>query len=231
MAKRVKRDAIRIAVVDDHPMMRSGIIQALEHAVDFEVVGDGASAQDAIALAERCLPDMMLIDINMPGGGLEAVRAITTSCPAVACVIITVREDEETVVQALRLGARGYVLKGISGQELAQMLRSVHRGEAYITPSLAARLLSAQSGSEALHSRIADKACLSRETRLGLLNEREVQILQMIAKGMMNKQIGGELNLSEKTVKHYVTNILQKLQVTNRVEAALLAQRNLAGGG
>lgn len=223
-------DAIRIVVVDDHPMMRSGIIQALEQAGDFDVVGDGASARDAIELAERYLPNLMLIDINMPGGGLEAVRAITASCPAVACVIITVREDEQTVLEALRLGARGYVLKGIGGQELAQTLRAVHQGEAYITPSLAARLLAAQTGGDGLNRGGADKPGQGREPRLGLLNEREQQILQMIAKGMINKQIGAELNLSEKTVKHYVTNILQKLQVSNRVEAALLAQRTIPAG-
>lgn len=218
MSKRDKPDAIRIAVVDDHPLMRGGIIAALEAEADFEVVGDGQSTDDAIAIAERLLPDVMLIDINMPGGGLTALQRIAATCPAVVCVVTTVREDEETVVQALRLGARGYVLKGIGGRELAATLRSIHRGEAYITPALAARLIAGQV-------RPPGPAVPASMPSLAHLTEREVQILELISKGMINKHIGGELGLSEKTVKHYVTNILQKLQVSNRVEAALVAHR------
>lgn len=226
MPSRAKPDAIRAAVIDDHPMMRGGIIQALQSEPDFEVVADGQSADDAVRIAEQQLPDIMLIDINMPGDGLTALERIAQNCPAVACVVITVREDEETVVKALRLGARGYVLKGIGGRDLAQTLRSVHQGEAYITPGLAARLLAGQAAGAGTSSGGAGSSAASDgKLRIGLLSEREVQILQLIAKGMINKQIGGELNLSEKTVKHYVTNILQKLQVGNRVEAALLAQR------
>jgi two-component system, NarL family, nitrate/nitrite response regulator NarL len=220
MPRAAKIDAIRVAVIDDHPLMREGIVQALRKEADIDVVGEGQSADDALAVAERLLPDVMLIDINMPGGGLEALRRIAKSCPAVACIVITVREDEETVGRALRVGARGYVLKGIGGKDLAQTVRSIHQGEVYITPSLAARLLA----SDAAPSPIA--GC--HQSQLETLTERETQILRLIAKGRINKQIGGELDLSEKTIKHYVTNILQKLQVSNRVEAALIAQRDLA---
>jgi DNA-binding NarL/FixJ family response regulator len=210
-------DPIRVAVIDDHPLMREGVVHTLNKEKDIEIVAEGASADEAAEIAERYLPDVMLVDINMPGGGLEALQRIATSCPAVACIVITVREDEETVGRALRMGARGYVLKGISGGDLAQTVRSIYNGEVYITPSLATRLLTNESlGVNRGH-----------HLQLDSLTEREMQILRLIAKGMINKQIGAELSLSEKTVKHYVTNILQKLQVSNRVEAALIAQRGL----
>ena len=198
--------------------MRAGIVQALSREADIEIVAEGQSADEAVEIARKHLPDVMLVDINMPGGGLDALRRISESCPAVACIVITVREDEETVGRALRVGARGYVLKGISGRDLAKTIRSIHQGDVYITPSLATRLLMANTGPAAAppdHKRLDD------------LTDREIQILRLIAKGMINKQIGVELDLSEKTVKHYVTNILQKLQVRNRVEAALIAQREL----
>lgn len=220
MPKSIVSTAIRVAVIDDHPLMRAGIVQALSREADIEVVAEGQASNDAVAIAQTHLPDVMLVDINMPGGGLDALRRISESCPAVACIVITVREDEETVGHALRIGARGYVLKGISGWDLAQTIRSINQGEVYITPSLAARLLIAQSGGLA-------SVEIDQKARVDDLTEREIQILRLIAKGMINKQIGLELELSEKTVKHYVTNVLQKLQVRNRVEAALIAQREL----
>lgn len=224
MPRKTKGEAIRIVVVDDHPLMRQGIVQALNGEPDLEIVGQGQSSVEALQLAERLLPDVMLIDINMPGGGLEALRGIAERCPAVAPIVITVREDEETVSQALRIGARGYVLKGISGAELARTIRSIHDGDVYITPALAARLLAGEAVAAAAAAKPAPRG---ESARLDSLSEREVQILRLIAKGMINKQIGAELDLSEKTVKHYVTNILQKLQVRNRVEAALIGQRDL----
>lgn len=210
---------IQLAVIDDHPLMRSGIVQALSRETDLQIVAEGQTADEALEIARTHLPDVMLIDINMPGGGLEALRRISQSCPAVACIVITVREDEETVGHALRIGARGYVLKGISGRDLSNTIRAIHQGEVYITPSLAARLLIAQANPAVAQP--------DQRTRIDDLTEREMQILRLIAKGMINKQIGIELDLSEKTVKHYVTNVLQKLQVRNRVEAALVAQRDL----
>jgi two-component system, NarL family, nitrate/nitrite response regulator NarL len=216
-AHRGKTTKIRVAVVDDHPMMRDGIAYALGEEPDFEVVGDGASADDAISLAATKRPDIMLIDINMPGGGLAALRQIIANHPDIACVVITAKEDGETVGQALRIGARGYVLKGMSGRDLAQVLRSIQGGELYITPTLAKTLLMA--------SEEAAGAVHKSEAGLQHLTQRETDILKHIAQGMINKQIGFTLGLTEKTVKHYVTNILQKLQVTNRVEAALIAQQ------
>jgi two-component system nitrate/nitrite response regulator NarL len=213
-------ECIRIGVVDDHPMMRDGIVQALRREPDIEIIADGGSAEEAVEIAERFLPDLILLDINMPGGGLEALKQITSKYPAVGCIVITVREDEYTVTRALRMGARGYILKGTSGFELAQTVRSISQGYVYITPALAARLLAAEAES-------SDSANDQHTVPLESLSDREIQILRLLAKGLINKQIGIELGLREKTVKHYVTNILQKLQVRNRVEAALIAQRNL----
>ena len=198
--------------------MRKGIVQALSSERDLDIVGEGGSADDAVALAERLLPDVMLIDINMEGSGINALKRIAASCPAVACIVISVREDEETVSQALRVGARGYVLKGIGGSELAVTIRAINQGEVYITPSLAARLLM-------IGTTKTDRGN-SGQARFDVLTTREDEILRLIAKGMINKEIGTVLDISEKTVKHYVTNILQKLQVRNRVEAALLARQN-----
>jgi two-component system, NarL family, nitrate/nitrite response regulator NarL len=209
---------IRVVVVDDHPMMRDGIAYALGEELDFDVVGDGASAEDAIALAAAKTPDVMLIDINMPGGGLTALSHIITHFPDISCVVITAKEDGESVGQALKIGARGYVLKGMSGADLARTLRSIQQGELYITPSLAKALLIASDA----NSGAPPKA----DAMLQYLTPREAEILKLIALGMINKQIGFELGLTEKTVKHYVTNILQKLHVTNRVEAALIAQQS-----
>jgi two-component system, NarL family, nitrate/nitrite response regulator NarL len=210
--------SIRVVVVDDHPMMRDGITFALGEECDFKVVGDGASASDAIALAEAQAPDIMLIDINMPGGGLAALSHIIANFPDIACVVITAKEDGETVGQALRIGARGYVLKGMSGPELARTLRAINQGELYITPSLARSLLMAADG--------ASGGIPRPEAGLQYLTPRENDILGLIVQGMINKQIGSELGLTEKTVKHHVTSILQKLKVSNRVEAALIARHN-----
>ena len=217
MPKSSPRDGIRVAVVDDHPLMRKGIVQTLASYSDLTIIGEGENADQAVELAERLLPDVMLIDINMEGGGLNALKQIAASCPAVACIVITVREDEETVSQALRVGARGYVLKGIGGSDLADTIRAIHQGEVYITPSLAARLLTTATAKPTGNA--------SHQPRLDVLTAREDEILRLIAKGMINKEIGAVLDISEKTVKHYVTNILQKLQVRNRVEAALLAKQ------
>ncbi len=207
-------DAIRIVVVDDHPMLRQGIVHALSGQSDLRVVGEGANADEAVRLATDLMPDVLLLDVNMPGGGLDALDRIASSCPAIAVLVVSVNDGEETVTAALRKGARGYALKGIAGHELIEAVRSLHRGEHYVSPSLAVRLLA--------DARPDDRSRDAAE-RLRELTAREAQVLHHLAKGLSNKQIGSALSLSEKTIKHYVTNILQKLQVTSRIAAALIA--------
>ncbi len=226
--RRSTDDQIRIVVVDDHPIVREGLVAVLGREGDFRIVDVGETAADAFELAELHLPNVMLLDVNMPGGGLSALARITAACPVVATIILTVREDPDTVGAALKAGARGYVLKGISGSELAEVVRTVARGEPYITPALAARVLmetAAPGSPRSTNASLADDAVPAPR-----LTVREEQILQLLAGGASNKQIAADLALSESTIKHYMTNLMQKLQVKNRVEAALLAQRQRVEG-
>ena len=214
-------ETIRIAVVDDHPMLRAGVVRTLTDEGDFEVVGEGGSAEQAVELAQQFLPDIMLLDMNMPGSGLSAVEHIAEVCPAVKVIMLTVQEDYDSVTMALKLGARGYILKGVGGSELVAIVRAVHDGGSYVSPSLAAKLLS--------NFNQPDGKGAANDDALESLTAREEQILRHLGKGLSNKEIGNKLDLKEKTVKHYVTNILQKLHLRNRVEAAVMLQRKAKG--
>ena len=202
-------------LADDHPLFREGVSRTLISEADFEVVGEAADAQEAVELARNILPDIILLDISMPGSGIEAARQISRICPVVKLIMLTVSEHDDDVMSALQAGARGYILKGIGGRELVGIIRSVHQGESYVSPDLAARLL--------VEMRESDSDAVMRDP-LSELTAREEQILKGVSRGLSNKEIGLELGLQEKTVKHYMTNILQKLQVRNRVEAALIAR-------
>jgi two-component system nitrate/nitrite response regulator NarL len=213
-------DMIHVVIVDDHPLFREGVAQTLASAPDIEIMAEGGSAEDAIRLVSDLLPDILLLDINIPGGGLFAAQTIASRSPVTKIVMLTVSEEEENLVAALRAGARAYVLKGVSGRDLIAILRGVVAGEVYITPVLAASLLIEMTGGGQREKSAANV--------LDDLTEREHEVLELVAAGLSNKEIGHQLYLSEKTVKHHMTNILQKLQVRNRVEAAMLSQR---GGG
>jgi two-component system nitrate/nitrite response regulator NarL len=209
-------DKIQVVIVDDHPLFRDGVLQTLQAEPEFEVVGQATSAGEAIRLTRELLPDVILLDITIPGGGLNAALVIAAMSPVTKIIMLTASEAEEDVLAALKSGARGYILKGVSARELIKAVRDVHSGEAYVTPALAASLLSEMTGGP-----LGPKPA---PNPLDELTEREHQILAKVAGGLSNKEIAQQLFLSEKTVKHYMTNILQKLQVRNRVEAALLAQ-------
>ena len=206
-------DLIRVLVVDDHPLFRHGVVSSLGMEPGLTVVGEAASGEDALKLARELLPDVVLLDISMPGwNGLVTAEKISTACPASAIVILTVSEDKDKLLAAFKAGARAYVLKGVSPQELAKVVRSAAAGDVYVSPALAAEMLVSLT-----HDHAADS--------LQELTVREREILQLIGTGLTNREIGTRLFLSEKTIKHYVTNILQKLQVRSRVEAALFAAR------
>ena len=211
---------ISLVVIDDHPLLREGVVTTLGSQPDMDVLAEGGSADEALALAREHLPDVILLDVSMPGGGIRAASDISRACPIVKMVMLTVSEDEEDVLNAFKAGASGYVLKGVAGRELADIVRSVFAGQNYITPVLAASLLQDAD-------RRAERAA---HDPLESLTQREREILQELSKGASNKAIASALNLSEKTVKHHMTNILQKLQVRNRVEAAILAQKAASGG-
>ncbi len=206
---------IRVIVVDDHPLYLSGVIQTLAAENDFEVVGKGATGEEAIRLATELLPDILLLDIGIPGGGISSAQTISSRVPAVKIVMLTASEDEENLLAALKAGARAYILKGVSASELIDIIRQVANGDVYVTPKLAHTRLFEISAPRSGGNTLPDD-----------LNRRERQILELLADGYSNREIGQQLFLSEKTVKHYMTNIMQKLQVRNRVEAALLAQRS-----
>ena len=205
-----------IVVIDDHPLLREGVSSTLAAAADFEVVGEGESYDDALRIAHAEMPDIILLDISMPGGGVEAARDIHEALPSIKLVMLTASEEERDVMSALQAGASAYILKGIGGKDLVDIVRRVSAGEIFITPSLATNIL--------LHS--YNHKTEPEHSLLDKLNAREASILKALERGLTNKQIADELFLSEKTIKHYMTNILQKLQVKNRVEAALLAQKS-----
>jgi DNA-binding NarL/FixJ family response regulator len=210
-------DKIQIVVVDDHPLFRQGVAYTLQSEADMEVVGQGENLAEAVQLACDLLPDLILLDIGIPGGGINAAKTIAAACPVTKIIMLTASTEEDNLVAALKAGARAYILKGVAARELVRILRSVWAGEGYVTPALAASLLSEMA--------VGATAARLAPSLLDDLTERERQILEQVAAGLSNKEIGQQLHLSEKTVKHYMTNILQKLQVRNRVEAALLAQK------
>ena len=208
-------EKIQIIVVDDHPLFREGVVLTLNSEEDLQVIAEGKTADDAVKLAGEHLPDLLLLDINIPGGGLNVVAKISNLSPVTKIIMLTASEQEDDVVQALKAGARGYIVKGVTARELKTILRAVNSGEAYVTPTLAAALLSDFQ---------VKKSNAKQKDPFDDLTEREREILELVASGMSNKEIAAKLFLSEKTVKHHMTNILQKLHVSNRVQAALLAQ-------
>ena len=209
---------IRVVVVDDHPMFRGGVVQILDTDDHFEVVGEGGSASEAIQLAKTHEPDLILLDISLPGSGLEAASQIGKLCPDIQIVMLTASEEEQNVTASLEAGAKGYLLKGTSGPELIRIARAVCGGDSYVTPTLAAKLLS-----QMRQKQIQQKQ--SSENGRSELTSREEEVLDQVSRGLTNKEIARQLSLSEKTVKHYMTIIMQKLQVRNRVEAVIQGLR------
>jgi len=201
-------DRITIIVVDDHPLFREGVVTTLLESGIFDVVDQASSKDEAIAKAQKHLPDLMLLDVSMPGGGIETANEITRLVPMVKIVMLTVSEQDQDVQSALKAQARGYVLKGVASEELLRILREIHMGNSYIPSNLAANLLMRDSESKDTPEEFD-------------LNDRERQILEKLAAGMSNREIAEQVFLSEKTIKHYMTNIMHKLHVSNRVQAAI----------
>ncbi|WP_117195970.1 response regulator [Rhizobium terrae] len=202
---------IKIAVVDDHPLFREGVMRSFSEIAEFDMVGEGGSRDDALRIVRDLCPDVMLMDISMPGNGLEAIREALEECPDLKIVMLTVSEASDDIATALKLGAKGYVLKGIGSRGLADVVRTVAAGESYVSPALSARLIAGLSGADTPE----------RPDPLSELTDREQEVLNLVASGLSNKRVARELDLHEKTVKHHMTRILSKLKVTNRTEAAL----------
>jgi DNA-binding NarL/FixJ family response regulator len=204
----------RILVADDHTLFRDGLRALLGSVPDTEVVGEAGTGDEAIARAAELQPDVVLMDIQMPGvNGIEATRRIVRDSPHVGVVVVTMFEDDDSVFAAMRAGARGYVLKGADQEEILKVIRAVAGGEAHFGPTIARRLL----GYFATPRPAAWEAFPD-------LTAREREILDLIARGRSNHEIAAHLYLSPKTVRNHVSNIFSKLQVADRVQATILAR-------
>ncbi len=211
---------ISVAVIDDHPLFREGVTRSLSEIDGFQIVAEGSTKDDAIRVAETLQPDVLLMDISMPGGGLNAILPILATVPSQKIVMLTVSESSDDVTAALNSGAKAYVLKGVGSRALAEIIRSVAAGESYVAPALSARLLSSRSSP-------APKT----PSALEALTARELQVLQLVASGLSNKHVARQLDLHEKTVKHHMTQIMAKLGVANRTEAAIALRDATDGRG
>ncbi|WP_306753457.1 response regulator [Paracoccus actinidiae] len=209
----------RVLVADDHPLFREGVARTLGESGHFQVAGTAASGAEAVDQARRLAPDMVLLDLSMPQGGLWALERIMRMDPAPVAVMLTVSEDSDAVFAALEGGARGYLLKGIGGAELVTILERLMAGESHVAPALAARLLTRMG-----------RAQPAEPDPLASLTAREEEILRLVSSGLANKEVARLLDVQERTVKHHMTQILQKLHLRNRTEAALLAQKRWGDG-
>ena len=208
---------IRVLVVDDHALFRHGLLSVLRSAPDLAVVGEARDGMEAIEQAAELQPDVVLMDVRMPTvNGIEAARRIRAAQPAVRILMLTESEDEEDLYAAVRAGATGYLLKEVAIDEIADAIRAVASGQALVSPSMTTKLLSEFN---AMSRRLEEEHDGRR------LTDRELEVLRLIARGMSNKDIGTDLVIAENTVRNHVRNILEKLQVRSRVEAAMYAVR------
>ncbi|TCL68202.1 response regulator transcription factor [Rhizobium sp. BK251] len=208
-----------LIIVDDHALFRMGVSKTLAGNEEIEVVGEGSTKADAIALVEEFLPSIALLDISMPGNGITAAREIHSRWPAVKVVMLTVSEEEDDVMQALDAGATGYILKGIAAPDLVAVLIAIARGQTYLDPKAGALLFSAMKAqsNERGTSQLADS-----------LSPKEQEIFRSLGRGLSNREIAAAMGIQVRTAKFHVSRILVKMKAKNRVELALLAQRLLS---
>ena len=213
--------SIRVLLVDDHPLFRKGLASLLAREKGFEVVGEAQDGAEALNKTKNLKPDLVLMDIYMPGGnGLEATRRIREALSSVKVVILTVSEEDKNLFEAIKSGAHGYLLKKIEPRNLFEMLRGVFRGEAPISRATAAKILNEFAAQ-------AHRA--TEEMPEEKLTPKEREVIELLTKGWTNKEIGNKLRITENTVKNHLKNILDKLHLENRVQAAAFAlQHKLA---
>jgi DNA-binding NarL/FixJ family response regulator len=219
--------AIRIVIAEDQPLVRRGAALLLSMEPDMEVVGQACNGVEAVELTQLLHPDVVLMDLHMPvKGGVVATREITRALPQTQVLVLTTLDDDETVFEAVRAGAHAYLLKDAAENELLETIRALKRGESRLTPQIARKVMDqfrrlAQTGQTEASPAEPATAPLAAEA----LNEKEAKVLELIAEGMSNRQIGGALFLAEGTVKNYVSRIMEKLHANTRTELALLSQR------
>jgi len=209
---------IRVLLADDHDLFRQGVRRLLEGVSDLEVIGEGRTGEETVRLVEDLVPDIVLLDITMPGlSGIDAARLIKTASPRTGVIMLTVHADEEFLFEAIKAGAMGYLLKDASPDDLVRAIRLIYGGEGLLAPSMAAKVMR-----EFARTREAKELA-------GVLNPltvREIEILQHVAEGLANKEIAHKLSISERTVKNHLSNIMEKLHVNSRTQAAVYALRS-----
>lgn len=212
------QDDTRVLIVDDHDLFRTGLRNLLEEK-GVRIVGEAADGEAALKLVSRFAPDVVIMDLNMPGmSGVETTSKLSARAPLTRVVVLTISDDDEDVIGAVLAGACGYLLKDATIEELITGVRAAARGEALISPQIAAKLLQRLRA----HSASADTAEMIRAE----LSDREIEVLKLIANGKENAEIARDLFISPKTVKNHISNILMKLQIENRIQAAVYAVRS-----
>jgi DNA-binding NarL/FixJ family response regulator len=216
---RGEADKLRVLIVDDHALFRRGLQMVLEGEPDVEVAGEAADGHEAVLKAQELMPDVVLMDVRMPGqSGIQATREIRDLLPHTQILMLTVSDEEADLYEAIKAGASGYLLKEIPTEEVPEAIRAVVSGQSRISPSMASKLLNE-------FVTMTKRAEARRMTRVPRLTEREMEVLQAMARGLNNRDIAKELYISENTVKNHVRNILEKLQLHSRMEAVIYAVR------
>ena len=208
-------DTVRVLIADDHPLFREGMRGRLDRVADVAVVGEAASGDEAVELAHRLEPHVILMDIKMPGlNGIEATREIQQASPQIGILVLTMFEDDDSVFAAMRAGAKGYLLKDSGGEGVVHAIRAVASGEAVFGPGVAERIIGYFSAPRAA----------APQRAFPELTEREEEVLSLVAQGKSNQEIARQLFVSLKTVRNHVSNILLKLQVADRAQAVIRAR-------
>jgi DNA-binding NarL/FixJ family response regulator len=219
-APRTEQEArdVRVLLVDDHDLFRTGLRNLLEQQ-GVDIVGEAASGTEALKIVREGAPDVVIMDLNMPGmGGVEATRHMSRDAPLTRVIVLTISDEEQDVMDAILAGACGYLLKDASIQDLMQGIQAAAVGESLISPHIAGKVLQ--------HVRATTAAPEAAATIRTELSDREIQVLKLIANGKDNALIARELHISPKTVKNHISNILMKLQIENRIQAAVYAVRS-----
>lgn len=215
-------EPLRVLLVDDHTLFRRGIESLLVARQGFEVVGDAADGNEAIALAKETMPDVILMDIDMPNcDGLEATRQIKRALPYVKIVMLTVSDDDDKLFESIKSGAQGYLLKDLEAYQLFDMLESIRRQEAPLSGLIAAKILAEFSHPKAEQPQVP--APVVTHTTTDALSAREIEVLELIVNGKTNKEIADALLITSNTVKNHLSNILDKLHLQNRIQVAVYA--------
>ena len=222
MTDQTEARPLRLLVVDDHEVVRQGLVSLLERREHFQVVAEAGTAAEAVEMARKFEPDIIVMDVRLPdGSGIEACREIRAEFPRTRVVILTSYPDEEAVLSAIIAGASGYLLKQIRGRDLVSALESVGRGESLLDPAVTEKVL----------DRVRRIATGTYTDEMAQLTQQEQKILLLVAEGKTNKEIASEVFLSDKTVKNYVSSILSKLNLERRAQAAAFVARHRMKGG